>query len=100
MLVKIEPHPAKHPDGSQVHQGLFQIRVDGIVEGTTYGSKNSQLVMLRTFEDDEVAILQREGRAFFNDERNVWLSIPLEKLEKQYLPIVADEDDYEDSFEE
>lgn len=93
MIVKFEPHPAKHPDGTQVHKGLFEIRVDGIVEGTTYAERNFSLVMLRPFEETEVAILQREGRAFFNDERNVWLSIPLEKLKTHHLPIVDDEDD-------
>tara|TARA_Y100001973_G_C5204536_1_gene340463 strand:+ start:713 stop:1009 length:297 start_codon:yes stop_codon:yes gene_type:complete len=98
MIVKIEPHPAKHPDGSQVHKGLFQIRVDGVAEGTTYGAKDSELVMLRQFEEDEVAILQREGRAYFDDNRTVWMSIPSEVLETSYLKILDEE--YEDSLED
>ena len=102
MQLSILPHSAKREDGSQVHKGMFEIWADGNVVGTTYDTPDSDLVMLYTMDKEDADFIQRESREFFKDERNIWLSVPLDRLQPKDSILVDDdeEDNYEDSEEE
>jgi hypothetical protein len=97
--LSILPHPAKREDGSQIHKGMFEIWADGNVVGTTYDKPNADLIMLYSMDDEDAQYIQREGREFFKDERNIWLTIPMDRLQPDDNLLIDDdeEQDYEDS---